>query len=90
MRLKITIDFAALLLDALASVPAFARRSDDDGGTMVIVPNGERMCVNPKSGGTVTVSVAAIIMSARGRSTTQRHPCLIRRISPAYRAPSGR
>jgi hypothetical protein len=57
MRLKITIGFAALVLGAaLTSVPAFAQRSANDGGAIVIVPNGERVRASPNNGGTVAVS----------------------------------
>jgi hypothetical protein len=66
MRLKITIGVAALCLGtALASVPVLAQGSTNDGGAVVIVPNGERVRASPNDGGTVTVSHSGSHFHAR-------------------------
>jgi hypothetical protein len=69
MRLKITIGFAALALGAaLTSVPAFAQRSANDGGAIVIIPNGEQVRASPNNGGTVAVSPSGSHNHVRTRS----------------------
>jgi hypothetical protein len=90
MRLKITIGFAALALGAaLTSISAFAQRSANDGGAVVIVPNGEQVRASPNNGGTVVVSSPGRHHQVRTRSLYNSvNPMAHQTHKPSVPAPS--